>query len=80
MKRRDRLSRLSRQELLELIYEVRRENLALERRYKRLRQQVQALEEYQPDEEMEFRLQEMEKMIQIIYRQLDTAEKDGRTN
>ena len=80
MKRWDRLSRLSRQELLELIYEVRRENLALARRYNRLRQQVQELEEYQPDDEMEFRLQEMEKMIHTIYRQLDEADKDGRTN
>ena len=83
MKRREKLSKLSRLELVELIYDIRRDNVALEKRCKKLeerlelaRQRVNAEEESEASEmEDRFntfgeRLDSMEDMIRDIRRQL----------
>ncbi len=74
MKERNRLSKLSRMELVELIYEIRRENVTLSKRNHRLEKQLAtlqaAMEAEASSEDLGARLDSMENMLRDIRRQL----------
>ena len=71
MKDRSKLSKLSRMELVELIYEIRRENVTLTKRCRRLEKQVLALQNAAaPADDLDVRLDGMEDMLRDIRRQL----------
>ena len=80
MRSRDKLSKLSRLELVELIYDIRRDNVSLQKRCKRLEEKLTQLREKareesgnEQDEKFAFmseRLDHMEDLLRDIRRQV----------
>ena len=65
MKTRNSLRRLSRIELVELIYDLRRDNVALEQRCQELEGRLSELET-NPEEDFSSRLEDIENLLQKI--------------
>jgi|GEM_PF-5681003 len=78
MKARNKLKKLSRIELVELIYEIRKENVALDKRCRKLERRMAELleQEYEPGGDLTTRLDGMEDMLREIRRQL-TGRRSG---
>lgn len=79
MKAQNRLSKLSRTDLAELINEIRDENEILERECRRLERQIAALQEYEFSDDVEDRLDDMEDMLRTICRRM-TGRRSGSKN
>ena len=74
MEMKDRLRKLSRYELVELIYDLRRDNVELEKRLRDAEIKVAELEQLGGGDTLSGRLQRMENMLEAIERRVTGTE------
>ncbi|MBQ8109782.1 MAG: hypothetical protein IJ124_06480 [Clostridia bacterium] len=74
MEKRDRLKKLSRYELVELIYELRQDNVELEKRCREAELKVAELEQLTGKDSLGERLGRMEGLLRTIQGRLDAEE------
>ena len=74
MEIKDRLRKLSRYELVELIYDLRRDNVELEKRLREAEIKVSELEQLGGGDTLSGRLQRMENMLEAIERRVTGTE------
>ena len=74
MEMKDRLRKLSRYELVELIYDLRRDNVELEKRLREAEIKVSELEQLGGGDTLSGRLQRMENMLEAIERRVTGTE------
>ena len=74
MEMKDRLRKLSRYELVELIYDLRRDNVELEKRLREAEIRVSELEQLGGGDTLSGRLQRMEDMLESIERRITGTE------
>lgn len=78
METRDRLKKLSRYELVELIYDLRRDNVELDKRLRQAEIRIAELEPNDARTALEERLNGMERLLQQISDRLGAQEDEAR--